>query len=84
MFSVPEIFEIIQNSSETQWKEMYSVFNMGHRMEIFCNESIAKDLIQIANKFDIEAKVIGQCEKSPEKDKNIVEIKSEFGSFDYK
>jgi phosphoribosylformylglycinamidine cyclo-ligase len=84
LFKLPKIFQIIQNSSETDWKEMYSVFNMGHRMEIFCKESIAEDLIKIAQKYDVEAKIIGQCEKSPLKKKNIVEIKSEYGNFEYK
>ena len=83
LFSLPKIFEIIQNSSEIQWKEMYSVFNMGHRMELFCEESIAKDIQRIAKKFNIESKIIGHCEKSPSKNKNLVEINSEFGSFKY-
>lgn len=83
LFSLPKIFEMIQKSSETAWKEMYMVFNMGHRMEIFCNESIAKDIIKIAKKFDVESKIIGHCEGSPIKNKNIVEIQSHFGSFKY-
>jgi len=83
LFNPPKIFEIIQNSSETQWREMFSVFNMGHRMELYCNESIAGEIITIAKKYDIEAKIIGQCEKSPFKEKNVVEIKSEYGSFKY-
>ncbi len=83
LFTLPKIFEIIQESSETLWKEMYSVFNMGHRMEIFCNESIATDIIKIAKKYKIESKIIGQCEKSPIHDKNLVEIKSQYGSFNY-
>ncbi|MFX1442132.1 MAG: AIR synthase-related protein [Promethearchaeota archaeon] len=81
LFNPPKIFEVIQNSSETQWKEMYSVFNMGHRMELYCNESIAGEIITIAKKYDIEAKIIGQCEKSPFKEKNVVEIMSEYGRF---
>ncbi len=83
LFTLPKIFGIIQESSEIRWKEMYSVFNMGHRMEIFCNESIATDIIKIAKKYNIESKIIGQCEKSPIHDKNLVEIKSQFGSFNY-
>ena len=83
LFSLPKIFEIIQNSSETQWKEMFSVFNMGHRMELYCEEAIAKEIIKIANKNNVESKIVGHCEKSPLKDKNIVEINSEFGSFKY-
>ena len=83
LFTPPKIFEIIQNSSETQWKEMFSVFNMGHRMELYCHESIAGEIITIAKKYDIEGKIIGQCEKSPFKEKNMVEIKSKYGSFTY-
>ena len=83
LFSVPKIFEIIQKSSETQWKEMFCVFNMGHRMELYCEEAIAKEIISIANKFNVASKIIGYCEKSPLKDKNMVEIHSEFGSFKY-
>ncbi len=83
LFPLPKIFQIIQQSSETNWKEMYSVFNMGHRLELYCDESIAKEIINIAKKFDIEGKIIGQCEKSPITDKNIIEIQSEYGSFNY-
>jgi len=83
LFKIPKIFEIIKKSSETLWKEMYQVFNMGHRMEICCDESIAKEIIDIANKYNIESKIIGQCEKSSHKNKNQLEIKSEFGSFNY-
>ncbi len=83
LFIIPKIFEIIQRSSEIQWKEMYEVFNMGHRMELLCEESIAKDIIKIAKKYKIDSKIIGQCEKSPSKNKNFLEIKSNYGSFKY-
>jgi len=83
LFAIPEIFEIIQRSSEIQWKEMYEVFNMGHRMELFCEESIAKEIIKIAKKYNIDSKIIGQCEKSPSEKKNFLDIKSNFGSFNY-
>ncbi len=83
LFKIPKIFEIIKKSSETLWKEMYQVFNMGHRMEICCDESIAKEIMDIAKKYNIESKIIGQCEKSSHKNKNQLEIKSEFGSFNY-
>ncbi len=82
LFSLPKIFEIIQNSSETKWKDMYRVFNMGHRMELYCEEAVAKEIIKIASQFKIESKIIGRCEKSPFKD-NVVNINSEFGSFKY-
>ncbi|MFX1379350.1 MAG: AIR synthase related protein [Promethearchaeota archaeon] len=84
LFKIPKIFELIQRSSETQWKEMFRVFNMGHRMEILCNESIASEIMKIAKKYEIDSKIIGYCEKSHRKDKNSLEIKSEFGSFMYK
>jgi phosphoribosylformylglycinamidine cyclo-ligase len=84
LFKLPIIFELIQKSSETHWKEMYQVFNMGHRMELYCNESIAKDVMRIAKKYNVDSKIIGQCEKSLMKKKNTLEIKSEFGSFEYK
>jgi phosphoribosylformylglycinamidine cyclo-ligase len=83
LFKIPKIFELIQRSSETQWKEMFNVFNMGHRMEILCNESIATEIIKIARKYEVDSKIIGFCEKSPLKSKNVIEIKSEFGSFTY-
>ncbi|UCC21121.1 MAG: phosphoribosylformylglycinamidine cyclo-ligase [Promethearchaeota archaeon] len=83
LFKTPIIFKLIQKSSETQWKEMLSVFNMGDRMELICNESIAKDIFKITKKYEIPSKIIGYCEKSPIKGKNILEIKSEYGSFTY-
>jgi phosphoribosylformylglycinamidine cyclo-ligase len=83
LFSLPKIFEVIQNSSEIQWKEMFNVFNMGHRMELYCEETVAKEIMEIANKYKIESKIIGYCERSQSKDKNVVDIYSEFGSFKY-
>jgi phosphoribosylformylglycinamidine cyclo-ligase len=83
LFSLPKIFELIQNSSEIQWKEMFSVFNMGHRMEVYCEEGLAKEIIMISKKYNVESKIIGHCEKSPDKNNNVVEINSEFGSFNY-
>jgi len=83
LFNLPKIFEIIQNSSETDWKEMYQVFNMGHRMEIYCDENIAPNVINIAQKFNIDAKIIGSCETSPSRKQNSLEIKSQFGTFNY-
>jgi len=83
LFKIPKIFELIKRSSETQWREMFSVFNMGHRMELLCNNSIASEIIEIAKKYKIDSKIIGYCEKSPIQGKNILEVKSEFGSFTY-
>ncbi len=82
LFSLPKIFEVIQNSSETKWKDMYSVFNMGHRMELYCEEETTREIIKIAKRFNVESKIIGQCEKSPSKT-NIVDIHSEFGAYKY-
>lgn len=83
LFRIPKIFELIQRSSETQWKEMFSVFNMGHRMELLCDESIAPEIMKIAKKYKIDSKIIGYCEKSPIKGKNVLDLKLEFGSFTY-
>ena len=52
-------------------------------MELYCEETVAKEIMEIANKYKIESKIIGHCEKSPSKDKNVVDIYSEFGSFKY-
>ncbi|MHA1234530.1 MAG: phosphoribosylformylglycinamidine cyclo-ligase, partial [Promethearchaeota archaeon] len=83
LFQIPKIFEIIQTSSETQWKEMFQVFNMGHRMEIYCDETTAQDIIKISKKYNIDSKIIGFCQNSTSKSQNLLEIKSEFGSFSY-
>ena len=80
LFDLPVIFEIIQESSKTPWKEMYQVFNMGHRLELICAESISSEIIKISNKFNIEAKIIGKCIES---DKNQLTINSEQGKFIY-
>ncbi|TFG08817.1 MAG: phosphoribosylformylglycinamidine cyclo-ligase [Promethearchaeota archaeon] len=83
LFPTPKIFEMIQESSETQWREMFQVFNMGHRMELLCNENVAKEIMNISKKYDIDSKIIGHCEKSPLKKKNILEINSEYDRFTY-
>lgn len=80
MFPIPPLFRIIQEESKTEWKEMYKVFNMGHRFEIYVNEDIAKELIAISNSFGIEARIIGRVETS---DNKKLSIKSEFGDFYY-
>ncbi|MCU0389616.1 MAG: phosphoribosylformylglycinamidine cyclo-ligase [Thermoflexibacter sp.] len=80
LFPCPPLFELIQQESGTDWKEMYKVFNMGHRMEIYLPEKYAIDLIQIASDFNVEAQVIGWVEKSSTKK---LTIKSEFGEFVY-
>jgi phosphoribosylformylglycinamidine cyclo-ligase len=62
LFDVPELFQLIQKESRTPWRDMYKVFNMGHRMEIYINPSAAKKTISIANEFGIDAKIIGRVE----------------------
>jgi phosphoribosylformylglycinamidine cyclo-ligase len=80
MFPVPPLFKIIQKQSGTPWPEMYKVFNMGHRFEIYTDEKNAASIIDIASGFNLEAKVIGHCEASEKKRLTIV---SEMGTFEY-
>jgi phosphoribosylformylglycinamidine cyclo-ligase len=80
MFDVPPLFRIIQEQSDTAWKEMYQVFNMGHRMEVYLPEQFAAQVIQIANSFNIEAKIIGHCEASQTKE---LTIESPMGTLRY-
>lgn len=81
LFETPPLFKLIQEESNTDWKEMYQVFNMGHRMEIFCPAAIAQDLIDISQSFDVPAKVIGRVEDS--RDGKKLTITSEYGTFNY-
>lgn len=80
MFDLPPIFKLIQEESNTDWKEMYKVFNMGHRMELYVPESISEDIISISNSFNVEAKIIGRVEGSDNKKLTII---SEYGEFTY-
>ena len=80
MFAVPPLFKIIKEESNTDWKEMYQVFNMGHRMEIYVSPEDAEEIIQISKSFNIDAQVIGHVE---EDNKPSLTIKSEFGVFNY-
>ena len=80
MFAVPPLFKIIKEESNTDWKEMYQVFNMGHRMEIYISPEDAEEIIQISKSFNIDAQVIGHVE---EDNKPSLTIKSEFGVFNY-
>jgi phosphoribosylformylglycinamidine cyclo-ligase len=80
LFDVPPLFKLIQNQSGTDWKEMYKVFNMGHRMEIYVDEIHAQEIISISQSFDVDARVIGRVETAPHKK---VTLKSEFGEFIY-
>jgi len=80
LFDVPPLFKMIQGQSKTDWREMYQVFNCGHRMELYVPEEIAADLIAISKSFDVDAKIIGRVEES--KIKKLT-ISSEFGKFIY-
>jgi len=80
LFSLPPLFRMIHDQSETKWREMYQVFNMGHRLEIYTGEENASEIIDIAAGFNLEAKIIGHSEAS---EKKRLIIKSEFGSFEY-
>ena len=80
LFALPPLFELIQKESGTGWKEMYQVFNMGHRMEIYLPEEIAQDAIAIAQSFGIDAQVIGRVEEA---EQNEVVIDGAFGTFSY-
>ena len=80
MFTVPPLFKLIQEQSKTDWKEMYQVFNCGHRLELYVAKEVADSLIDIASKFNVEAQIIGHVEASPEKK---LTIKSEYGTFEY-
>ena len=80
MFDVPPLFKLIQEQSNTNWKEMYQVFNCGHRMELYVNPEVAEDIINISKSFKVDAKIIGRVEASPQKQ---LTIKSEYGTFEY-
>jgi phosphoribosylformylglycinamidine cyclo-ligase len=80
MFPTPPLFKIIQEQSGTHWSEMYKVFNMGHRFEIYTDESTAQQIIAIAQSFNLDAQIIGHCEASTKKE---LIISSEYGTFKY-
>ena len=80
MFTVPLLFKLIQEQSKTDWKEMYQVFNCGHRLELYVAKEVADSLIDIASKFNVEAQIIGHVQAYPEKK---LTIKSEYGTFEY-
>ncbi|MEE9349498.1 MAG: AIR synthase related protein [Flavobacteriaceae bacterium] len=80
MFDVPPLFKLIQKESNTDYKEMYQVFNMGHRMELYVPHEIADSIIAISKRFNVEAKIIGRVEASSTKK---LTISSEFGVFEY-
>jgi phosphoribosylformylglycinamidine cyclo-ligase len=80
LFPLPPLFEMIKEQSGTSWYEMYQVFNMGHRFELYTDEKSAVEMIAIAAKYNVEAKVVGRCEKSAEK---RLTIRVEQGDFEY-
>jgi len=80
LFPIPPLFSLIQEQSGTGWKEMYQVFNMGHRMELYVPEAIAADIIKISEAFNIEAKIVGRVEAA---EKKQVTVRSEKGEFIY-
>ncbi len=80
MFEVPPLFKLIQQQSKTNWKEMYQVFNCGHRMELYVAAEVAETMIATASEFNVAAQVIGRVECSENKK---LTIKTEFGNFEY-
>ena len=80
LFQTPKLFEIIKNESDTDWKEMYKVFNMGHRMEMYVDSSAANNIIEISKSFGVDAKIIGKVEASDSKKLTII---SDYGTFEY-
>lgn len=80
LFKVPPLFKLIQEQSKTDWKEMYQVFNCGHRLELYIKPSIAEDIIAISKSFNVDAKIIGRVETS---NKKQLTIQSEYGTFEY-
>ena len=80
MFPVPPLFKVIQEQSGTDWKEMYKVFNMGHRLEVYLNEKHANEVIEISKSFNIDAQIVGHVEES---DKKELIIKGELGEYSY-
>ena len=80
LFPIPPLFKLIQEQSKTDWKEMYQVFNCGHRMEIYVPESVAQEIIAISESFGVDAQIVGRVEANEGKK---LTIKSEFGTFEY-
>jgi phosphoribosylformylglycinamidine cyclo-ligase len=80
LFPIPPLFKLIQEQSKTEWKEMYQVFNCGHRMELYVSPDVAEDIIAISKSFNVDAQIVGRVEASKEKK---LTINSEFGKFEY-
>ena len=80
LFPIPPLFQLIQEQSKTDWKEMYQVFNCGHRMELYLPEAIAQEIIEISKSFGVDAQIVGRVEASAVKK---LTIQSEYGIFEY-
>ena len=80
LFEVPPLFKLIHEQSGTDWKEMYKVFNCGHRLEFYLSEEIAEDIIEIAKSFGVDAQIVGRVEAS---DSKKLTISSSYGTFVY-
>ncbi|MBR9855329.1 MAG: phosphoribosylformylglycinamidine cyclo-ligase [Algicola sp.] len=80
MFSIPPLFQLIQEQSATDWKEMYQVFNCGHRMELYVDEQVAEDIVAISKSFNVDAQIVGRVEASESKK---LTIQSQYGKFEY-
>lgn len=80
LFQVPPLFQLIQQESKTDWKEMYQVFNCGHRMELYVPQEVANDIVAISESFGVAAKIVGRVEEAQSK---RLTIKSEYGTFEY-
>lgn len=80
LFDVPPLFKLIQEQSQTGWKEMYQVFNCGHRMELYVNPEIAEEIIAISKSFNVNAQIVGRVEAS---DSKKLTIQSKYGTFEY-
>lgn len=80
LFPVPPLFQLIQEESGTDWKEMYQVFNCGHRMELYVDPAIAEDIIAISKSFNVDAQIVGRVEAAEHKK---LTINSVYGTFEY-
>jgi phosphoribosylformylglycinamidine cyclo-ligase len=80
LFSIPPLFQLIQEQSKTDWKEMYKVFNMGHRMELYLSPTVANDVIAISKSYNVDAQIIGRVEESTIKKLTIT---TDQGVFEY-
>jgi phosphoribosylformylglycinamidine cyclo-ligase len=80
LFGCPPLFRIIQEQSGTPWQQMYQVFNMGHRFEIYTDETTALKIMDISARFGLDARIVGYCEK---RSTNRLTLRSEFGEFIY-